>query len=522
MSKMYFLPFRPAFDSAGITVPGSQHYFTLAGTNTPSAPYTDATLTTRHENPLVSDGIGYLPPVYLDPAISYRIRVYGSTAEAGVDTPLEEYDPYVPALSYADVLATLAASDGSNFVAFDPTATYDPGTVGAELKGFHGTLVPSPNYVGVGGDSTAIVSQGSVATPSTTMGAPLVVQKTSNALTFNAFASFAYKYSSTSGARATAHFSEATDEVGGTDSFVEGKRSHAILRGGANGAAYGSISVAGTTATGPTTPKYLIGHEAEVDDQVGTDAPAFTSFDPTRYKAGYVATNGLGAGVRKKSDAAFAPNPFSLQPWRTGLLLPVGSIDHTGIAGGVGLSIVTAIDFSRATLSGAFLKGPNNVPNTARNAAGNADLIWSMVDNADVLQLGAGTNGVHVNGALGASGSITALGGLGYATGAGGVVSQLTSKSTGVTLNKLSGAITLHNAALASNTSVSFTLTNSQIAANDLVIVNIAAAATADAYVVTVTAVGSGSCRIQVRNVSGGSLSEAVVLNFAILKAVAA
>jgi hypothetical protein len=116
MSKMYFLPFRPAFDSAGITVPGSQHWFTLAGTNTPSAPFIDATLVTPLENPLVSNGIGYLPPVYLDPAISYRVRVYDADAEVGIDTPLEEYDPYVPALANTDILSDLAASGGADLV----------------------------------------------------------------------------------------------------------------------------------------------------------------------------------------------------------------------------------------------------------------------------------------------------------------------------------------------------------------------------------------------------------------------
>ena len=111
---------------------------------------------------------------------------------------------------------------------------------------------------------------------------------------------------------------------------------------------------------------------------------------------------------------------------------------------------------------------------------------------------------------------------IGYATGAGGAVTQLTSKATGVTLNKASGQITLTNASLAAASSVSFTLTNSVIAATDVVAVTIASGATADAYIVTVTATAAGSCRIQVRNNSAGALGEALVLNFAILKAVAA
>lgn len=113
-------------------------------------------------------------------------------------------------------------------------------------------------------------------------------------------------------------------------------------------------------------------------------------------------------------------------------------------------------------------------------------------------------------------------GGIGYATGAGGAVTQATSKSTGVTLDKASGAITMNGAALASATSVGFTLTNSLIAATDVVLVSIKSGATANSYLVAVDAVAAGSCRISVRNISAGSLSEALVLNFAVVKAVAA
>lgn len=113
--------------------------------------------------------------------------------------------------------------------------------------------------------------------------------------------------------------------------------------------------------------------------------------------------------------------------------------------------------------------------------------------------------------------------GVGYATGAGGTVTQLTSKSTAVTLNKTCGAITMHNAQLNRSTAVSFTLNNTSISSGDAVIVNIKSGATADAYTVNVTAVATNSCRIQLRNfLSGTDLSEAVVLTFAVIKAVTA
>ena len=52
---------------------------------------------------------------------------------------------------------------------------------------------------------------------------------------------------------------------------------------------------------------------------------------------------------------------------------------------------------------------------------------------------------------------------LGYTTDAQGSVTQATSKSTAVTLNKSAGTVTMNNAALGATTSVSFTLNNSFI-----------------------------------------------------------
>jgi len=110
---------------------------------------------------------------------------------------------------------------------------------------------------------------------------------------------------------------------------------------------------------------------------------------------------------------------------------------------------------------------------------------------------------------------------LGYKTGSGGTVTQGTSKTTAVTLNKINGEIVMNGADLADDATAAFTLTNSTIAATDVVIVNVASVGTAGAYQVTVGAVAAGSCSISVLNVSGGSLSQAIKLNFAVIKAVA-
>jgi hypothetical protein len=106
---------------------------------------------------------------------------------------------------------------------------------------------------------------------------------------------------------------------------------------------------------------------------------------------------------------------------------------------------------------------------------------------------------------------------LGYAAAAQGVVTQATSKSTAVTLNKSAGQITLNNATLNAATNVTFTLNNSLIGVNDVTIINVASGATAGAYNCWISSKSTGSCTITVRNISAGNLSEAIVLNFAII-----
>jgi hypothetical protein len=117
------------------------------------------------------------------------------------------------------------------------------------------------------------------------------------------------------------------------------------------------------------------------------------------------------------------------------------------------------------------------------------------------------------------TGEVQLTGKFGYSSG-GGTVTQASNKTTAVTLNAKSGAITMNNAALADDATAAFTLTNSFIAATDVLIVNVASVGTAGGYQLTVGAVAAGSCSISVMNVSGGALSQAIVLNFVVIKGV--
>jgi len=111
--------------------------------------------------------------------------------------------------------------------------------------------------------------------------------------------------------------------------------------------------------------------------------------------------------------------------------------------------------------------------------------------------------------------------GVGYVTGSGGTVTQATNKSTAVTLNKLCGQITMNSAALASGVVVEFTFNNSLLAASDCILLTVSSGvANAGTYSFGTRTMASGSVVIGVRNISGGSLSEAITLNFVIIKSV--
>ncbi len=116
---------------------------------------------------------------------------------------------------------------------------------------------------------------------------------------------------------------------------------------------------------------------------------------------------------------------------------------------------------------------------------------------------------------------------LGYGTGAGGTVNQATSKSTGVTLNKPCGQITMYgvndsNGQLAAGAIVSFVLSNYLVVPRDLVSLGLddtSPGGSSGKYQVWSSS-ASGGLRIYVQNVSTGPLSEALVINFAVIKGV--
>lgn len=115
--------------------------------------------------------------------------------------------------------------------------------------------------------------------------------------------------------------------------------------------------------------------------------------------------------------------------------------------------------------------------------------------------------------------------GIGYGTGSGGAVTQATNRTTGVTLNKLSGVITTNNASLAAEASADFVVTNSTVAIGDVPVVAVRSGSNGGGTIVSVIGVAAGSFTIRVHNgnvAAGTAETGAILINFAVFKAASA
>jgi hypothetical protein len=193
---------------------------------------------------------------------------------------------------------------------------------------------------------------------------------------------------------------------------------------------------------------------------------------------------------------------------------------HTAPSGTAG----NAITFTQAMTLGASgeLSLTSTKPSISMQA-GASSIYWITAQSTgNILSIGGTGLSAPASGALtiDSSGNVlaTGAGGLGYGTGSGGAVTQATSRTTGVTLNKTNGAITLVSAAGTASWQ-SFTVTNSTVAATD--VVRVVQASGTDLYQIHVTAVAAGSFRITFAT-TGGTTTEQPVFNFAVLKAVTA
>lgn len=155
--------------------------------------------------------------------------------------------------------------------------------------------------------------------------------------------------------------------------------------------------------------------------------------------------------------------------------------------------------------------------NYSAGGGANGHFLGGASDGSFLISNSGGAEKVRVDQPTGSL-LVTGSGGLGYGVGSGGTVTQPTSKSTAVTLNKPCGQITMNNAALAAGASVQFQVNNNLAAGADGVVLNITGGtANASSYRV-IGYVQGNAFLVRLTNESGGSLSDAVVINFGLFK----
>ena len=197
----------------------------------------------------------------------------------------------------------------------------------------------------------------------------------------------------------------------------------------------------------------------------------------------------------------------------------VSSIVGAGALAGVG-----ELNVDNIRINGNSIISTDTNGNIALTPDGTGEVDISKVDinggAIDSTTIGGASAAAGTFTSVTSSGNviITGAGVLGFTTGSGGAVTQATSRTTGVTLNKTNGAITLVSAA-GTTSWQTFTVTNSTVAATDTVIVNQKSGT--DLNMIHVTAVAAGSFNISFAT-TGGATTEQPVFNFAVIKAVAA
>ena len=286
-------------------------------------------------------------------------------------------------------------------------------------------------------------------------------------------------------------------------------------------------------ATPVGAPAHQHGYNIGLNGQAVASASDVNIWGVGVYGAGFTAGTARSTGVLGDGKVS--------APTNVGAAVGVRGYANDGHSGGVNIGLFA--DASLSTYTDADI--PTGLTGNGVALFGNYALYmnsgdirsiaaqnWTLVDNnvsslafhsvgkLDILKI-VTTNGAEEVRSSGKISSSSPTAGIGYMTGAGGAVTQSGSKTTGVTLNAVTGTITTVNDSLSNATTVSFTFTNSTITATDIVVVNHKSGGPLAAYSFAVSP-GAGTATVYIRNNTANALADALVLQFAVIKSVVA
>ena len=233
--------------------------------------------------------------------------------------------------------------------------------------------------------------------------------------------------------------------------------------------------------------------------------------------AGEILHDAKGASATARKITVADADALDVGP--NGTTNPTLQVDTSTASAATGVQVKSAAAAGGVAVS-AISSGTNE--NLTVDAKGSGTITLNGTGTGNIV-LGRAATGVSlaVTGALSSSGTA----GIGYATGAGGAVTQATNRSTGVTVNKISGTITTNNTSLGAEAAATFTVTNSTVAIGDVVVVAIQSGSNGGNTVAFVSTVAAGSFAITVANnnaAAGTAETGAILINFAVIKAVSA
>ncbi len=241
---------------------------------------------------------------------------------------------------------------------------------------------------------------------------------------------------------------------------------------------------------------------------IGSTTPAAGSF---------TTLSASGQSTFQGSGSSYATGPIRiLDPYAANAVGIVNAAGTLYVGDGSGDRVV--ISSSGLAVTGTLSASSVSVIGGGTTAKFNSDSGYAEIGTISNVPLNFFTNNA-LRATLDSSGNLTlSAGTLGYGTGAGGTVTQATSKSTAVTLNKPSGRITTHSATMTAGQKIVFLFNNSLIGSDSGICIGIGAgSAYADSYRTWIGYSTAGLAYVGLENIATGSLSDAVEIVFQVI-----